>query len=60
MVQLTFNDKQYQQIIDAISMFKEIDGDDQKSLELEDFYGLAEMARSIIGNFEEVISNKND
>ncbi|MDI9364017.1 MAG: hypothetical protein QM541_03625 [Flavobacterium sp.] len=52
MIQLIFTDDEYKSLIGSIELFKEIDGDEEKPLELEDFYGLADMGRSMIHQIE--------
>ncbi|MBI3258943.1 MAG: hypothetical protein HYZ54_05655 [Ignavibacteriae bacterium] len=60
MVQIIFNAEKYQEMIETIALFKEIDGDDEKSLELEDFYALVELGRSIIWHIEETEKGKKN
>lgn len=60
MVQITFNPDKYQDLIASIALFKEIDGDDEKSLELEDFYALVELGRSFIWYIEEAKKGENN
>lgn len=43
-----------------IQQFKEIDGDEDKSLELEDFYDLASIGRNLNLILEPAIKNSND
>ena len=43
-----------------IQQFKEIDGEEDKSLELEDFYDLASIGRDLNTILEPAIQNLND
>jgi hypothetical protein len=39
-----------------VQLFKEIDGDEDKSLELEDFYDLAEIGRTFNSILESILN----
>ncbi len=47
MSNITVSEEEFQSLKEMIKQFKEIDGDNEKSLELEDFYNLVDIARTI-------------
>jgi hypothetical protein len=58
MEQINIASKDYDTLKGLIVSFKEIDGDEDKSLELEDFYDLVSLARTINSIIEESIQPK--
>jgi hypothetical protein len=55
---LEFTDENFKTILNLIKEFRKIDGDEDKSLELEDFYSLADIGRELNSIFEVSIKNK--
>jgi hypothetical protein len=55
---LEFTDENFKTILNLIKEFRKIDGDEDKSLELEDFYSLADIGRELNSIFEFSIKNK--
>lgn len=57
---LEFIEENYITLLNLIQEFKKIDGDEDKSLELEDFYSLTDIARELNSIFEVSITLKHD
>lgn len=57
---LEFTEENYITLLNLIQEFKKIDGDEDKSLELEDFYSLTDIARELNSIFEVSITEKYD
>ena len=55
---LEFTDENFKTILNLIKEFRKIDGDEDKSLELEDFYSLTDIGRELNSIFEVSIKNK--
>lgn len=55
---IQLSDKDLEQLKGLIDLFKEIDGDEDKSLELEDFFSFAEIGRAINCILEPILTKQ--
>ena len=60
MKKFKLSNKDYKTLKNSIKIFEKIDGDKNKSLELEDFYALAEISRSLFLILKPYINKAND